>query len=124
MRRAMIFRITPQALMSVVTVSEDKWTRCIEGVPEGGKLLGAQWNFEFQCFDVAVEHESFMEVAEGCILPIFMPRFTALVARNPISIACSCPGQTDNHEFMSEDGCYYGKNPRSSIGATFNEDRT
>lgn len=45
--------------------------REIQSLPEGTKILSVHYCYERLGFLLYVEHESFSEVAEGCVIPIF-----------------------------------------------------
>jgi hypothetical protein len=55
----------------LVTAMPGVWWRTGRGVPPDANLLGCAHDVERDCIWVYFEHESFAEVADGQILPIF-----------------------------------------------------
>ena len=72
-RRVRVFTLEARALGDLIT--EGRCLRCKRGVPEGARIVGAQYECATNCFQVAVEHDSFEEIPDGKLLPQFEPLF-------------------------------------------------
>jgi len=70
-RNVKIIRIVPQALEGLLTTG--KVTECVDGIPEGAKVVNSGYDADYDTFFVIVEHESFGTIAEGGAIPVFNP---------------------------------------------------
>jgi hypothetical protein len=77
-RRIRTFTIDAHGLATIMT--EGHAWRCKGGVPDGARILAAQFDLMTNRFRVAVEHSSFDEVPDGIMPPEFAPLLERLKA--------------------------------------------
>lgn len=77
-RRKLLF-LSMQNMAAILGGLKDKMSLCLPifpELPEGFKIMGANWSFERQGFVIAIGHESFPEVSLGSEAPYLTSNLT------------------------------------------------
>jgi hypothetical protein len=77
-KRVVKIGITPRLLMQFFIAPNA--FRCVEGLPNGAEFRGFAHDYNRNCINIFVSHESFAEVIEGHECPDFKrPLFTRIL---------------------------------------------